>query len=65
MKGFSKVYLEPGETNIVSFSIDKIGLSFYDPEKHDWTVEPGDFRISIGAASDDIRREATFSLEDK
>lgn len=65
LKGFSKVYLEPGETHIVSFSIDKIGLSFYDPEKHDWTVEPGDFRISIGAASDDIRREATFRLEDK
>ena len=30
LKGFKKVYLEPGETQQVSFTIDRSALSFYD-----------------------------------
>lgn len=60
LKGFSKVFLQPGETKNVSFEISKDDLSYFDTGNHKWTVEPGEFKVHIGAASDDIRSSATF-----
>ena len=60
LKGFSKVFLQPGETKNVSFEIGKDDLSYFDAGNHKWTVEPGEFKVHIGAASDDIRSSTTF-----
>lgn len=60
LKGFSKVFLQPGETKNVSFEIGKDDLCYFDAENHKWTVEPGEFKVHIGAASDDIRSSTTF-----
>jgi len=54
LKAFQKILLEPGETSTVKFSINKEMLAFYDPVKHDWVTENGDFEILIGNASDNI-----------
>lgn len=62
LKGFKKIKIAPGETAYVSFVIGKEALSFYDPAKHQWIAEPGKFQVLIGAASDDIRSTAAFSL---
>lgn len=62
LKGFEKVYLEPGQTKTVSISFDRDALSFFDAEKHCWVAEPGRFKVLIGASSEDIRSEAEFSL---
>lgn len=62
LKGFKKVYLAPGETAEVTFTVGKDALSFYDPSVHDWVAEAGDFKVMIGSASDDIRSEAGFRL---
>jgi len=61
LKGFEKVALQPGETKTISFTIDKQKLSFYNDQLQ-WITEPGDFRLMIGSASDDIRLEDGFSL---
>lgn len=63
LKGFKKMKIAPGETVSVDFTIGKDALSFYDPARHDWVTEPGKFQVLIGAASDDIRAAATFSLD--
>lgn len=63
LKAFEKVYLRPGETKEVSFTIDRQALSFFDADKHQWVAEPGDFILHIGAASDDIRTTAKFKLK--
>lgn len=60
LKGFSKVFLQPGETKNVSFEIGKDDLCYFDAGNHKWTVEPGEFKVHIGAASDDIRSSTTF-----
>lgn len=64
LKGFKKIWLAPGETAEVTFTIAKDALSYYDPAAHDWVAEPGDFKVLIGSASNDIRSEARFRLID-
>lgn len=63
LKGFEKVYLNAGESKIVTFTIDKQALSFFDPAKHDWVAEKGTFEAIIGASSDNIKTKTTFSLQ--
>jgi beta-glucosidase len=51
LKGFKKIWLEPGQSQTVNFIIDAEALSFYDANMK-WVVEPGDFTIMVGTASD-------------
>ncbi|WP_443597782.1 glycoside hydrolase family 3 C-terminal domain-containing protein [Agathobacter sp.] len=55
LKGFSKIELEPGETEKVSFEITVRDLSFYHEELRDWFAPDGIYEICIGHASNDIR----------
>ena len=51
LKGFKKIWLDPGQSQTVSFTINKEMLSFYDVNMK-WLAEPGDFTIMVGTASD-------------
>ncbi len=63
LKGFEKVWLEPGETKPVHFTIGRDALSYFDAEKHEWVAEKGTFKALIGASSADIRSEVSFELK--
>ena len=62
LKGFRKVFLEPGETQTVSFTLDRAALSWFDADAHQWIAEPGTFQILLGSSSSDIRATAEFEL---
>lgn len=62
LKGFRKVYLEPGETRTVSFDIEPDMLKFFDDAKHDWVLENGRFIAYIGSSSEDIRTQVCFEV---
>jgi len=64
LKGFQRISLEPGETKQVSFSITPAMLSMLN-ENMETVIEPGDFRIMIGASSKDIRKRAILKVTDK
>lgn len=51
LKGFKKIWLEPGESQTVNFTINSELLSFYNKDMK-WITEPGDFTIMIGTSSD-------------
>jgi len=61
LKGFQKIHLKPGEQRRISFTIDKDLLSFFNSQLQ-WGAEPGDFKLMVGSASDDIRLEARLRL---
>lgn len=63
LKGFKKVFLEPGEELNVCFTIGKEELSYYDDGKQDWIAEPGEFEALVGASSTDIRSKMKFNLK--
>ncbi len=54
LKGFKKIWLEPGQAQTVSFIINPELLSFYDKDMK-WIIEPGDFTIMVGTASDETQ----------
>ena len=54
LKGFQRIHLKAGEQKEVSFLITPDLLKMLN-DKMKWVVEPGDFRIMIGASSKDIR----------
>ena len=60
LKAFQKIALQPGETKTVQFTITDDMLSYFDPEVHQWTVEPGMFDLLIGASSSDIRQSVSY-----
>lgn len=63
LKGFRKILLRAGESQRVEFEIDADQLAFYDQEMQ-WRVEPGDFQVMVGSASDDIRLTGSFAVEE-
>ena len=63
LKGFRKVYLQPGETKEVTITIGKDALSFYDDKAASWTAVPGQFEALVGNASDNIVSKVAFTLK--
>ena len=61
LKGFQKVLLKPGEHKRVQFAIGPEQLAFFNRQLK-WGVEPGEFRLMVGSASDDIRLEAPLTI---
>jgi beta-glucosidase len=54
LKRFERVHLAPGEKTTLTFTIGPDDLRMLD-KNMTWIVEPGTFRILIGASSKDIR----------
>lgn len=63
LKGFERISLKPGETKTVNFTIVPDDLMLWNREmKH--VVEPGDFKVMIGASSEDIKQSAIFTVKE-
>lgn len=55
LKGFQKVYLQPGESKEVTIQLNQRSLAFYNVQARAWEADPGVYTISVGASSQDIR----------
>ena len=62
MKGFQKVYLQPGESKDISITISKEALSFYDEASSSWKAEAGKFEALVGNAADNLKLKKAFEL---
>lgn len=62
LKGFEKVKLQPGKSQRVNVVLDKEAFSFYNPDLHDFVVEPGSFTISVGNSSDNLPLSGMIDL---
>ncbi|MGB3153688.1 MAG: glycoside hydrolase family 3 C-terminal domain-containing protein [Chitinophagaceae bacterium] len=62
LKGFQRVYLKAGESKVISFVITPEMLSMRDINMKE-VVEPGEFRIMIGASSRDILLKETMIVK--
>ncbi len=63
LKGFQRIHLNAGESKEISFMITPQMLSMLNKDLNS-VVEPGDFRIMIGASSRDIRLKETLSVKE-
>ena len=58
LRGFERISLQPGESKEVTFRLAPSDLQLLDRHMQ-WTVEPGEFEILVGASSKDIRLKQT------
>lgn len=62
LKGFQRISLKAGQSQKVTFELTPEDLSMLDKDMHK-VVEPGDFRIMIGASSKDIRLRGILNVK--
>ena len=62
LKGFQRVSLKQGESRRVEFRLTFDDLALYDLSLKQ-VVEPGTFRVMVGAASNDIRLRGSFEVK--
>lgn len=62
LKGFEKIFLEAGETKMVSFCLTRRDFCHYDIAERDWIVTKGVWIVSVGSSVEDIRGEAEVEI---
>jgi len=60
--GFARVHLKRGESSKVTVEVPTQRLRYWDTQKKQYVVEPGDYEFLIGAASDDIRLKLPMTI---
>jgi beta-glucosidase len=55
LRGFSRISLQAGEKQTVSFTLPGEKLAFWDEATHAFVVNPGAFDVLVGSSSEDIR----------
>ena len=63
LRGFERIHLKPGETKRVEMKIIPEYLRLLDMN-NEWIVEPGEFKVMIGASSEDIRLDDIFTVRE-
>jgi beta-glucosidase len=61
LKGFQKIFLKKGASTIVKFLISAQQLEMLDGQMQP-VIEPGNFRIMIGASSNDLQLKSTLMV---
>lgn len=61
LRGFQRIALKVGEEKEVRFTLTPDMLKVLN-DKMQWVVEPGEFRILVGASSRDIRLRGIFTV---
>lgn len=61
LKGFCRVWLEPGESKQVSIRLDEHAFAYFNTLVNAWVEESGEYEIRVGASSRDIRLTALIN----
>lgn len=61
LKRFERFFLRKGESRNISFVLQSDDFAFTN-RQYQRVVEPGTFKLMVGAASDDIRLEGSVVL---
>lgn len=61
LRGFERITLKPGEEKQVEFVLTPQHLGLWNKENH-FVVEPGAFKVFVGASSKDIRLEGKLDV---
>lgn len=62
LKAFKKILVNKGGTTDVNITIPVKDLAYFDTQRMKWIVEPGQYKISVGSSSRDIRAIAVVSV---
>lgn len=64
LKGFAKVFLQPGEKKRVSVPLSPRAFAYYSVERKGWMADAAEYQLLVGSSSRDIRLTTTFAVHD-
>jgi len=56
LKGFDKIFLQPGETRNIEISLKASDLAYYNEAAKGWILEPGEYLLQLGTSLAEIRQ---------
>lgn len=62
LKAFQKVYLEPGESKTINFTLNPKEWGYWNEAQHQFVTNPGKYTIYIGSSSRNIRFKQIITL---
>ncbi|MEG2958941.1 MAG: glycoside hydrolase family 3 C-terminal domain-containing protein [Oscillospiraceae bacterium] len=62
LKGFSKVFLQPGEAKTVTIPLDDKAFRYYNVKTRRFEIEGGHYLLQVGSSSADMRLGATLTV---
>lgn len=62
LKGFQKVFLQPGESRTITLKLDTGSFQYFNETQNNWTIEKGDYTIMVGGASNAIKLNSVVKL---
>ncbi|WP_369766038.1 glycoside hydrolase family 3 C-terminal domain-containing protein [Flavobacterium sp. WC2429] len=63
LKGFQKVLVTAGNSQIVTIKVPVKELAYYNVQSKSWTVEPGNYTLKLGSSSRDIKKEVNIIIK--
>jgi beta-glucosidase len=63
LKGFQKVFLQPGEEKKITLVLNKDAFQYFNGIKNEWEMDPGIFDFLVGSSSRDIRLNGKAALK--
>lgn len=63
LKGFKKIFLKAGESQIITIPFDDKTFRYFDTDKHEWEIEAGTYQLYIGSDSRDIRLQDQLDVK--
>jgi beta-glucosidase len=60
--GFARIHLQQGQSVRLTMDIPLERFRFWDTDTKQYAIEPGDYELLIGAASDDIRLQVPLHI---
>jgi beta-glucosidase len=61
LRGFEKIFLKPGESKVVTLTLNRNSFAAWDEKNDEWKVYPGAYSIMVGSSSRDIRLKASLN----
>lgn len=62
LKGFDKVFLQPGESKRITLTLNESAFQYFNDQTNKWEMDPGVFDFLVGSSSRDIRLTGKATL---
>lgn len=63
LKAFQKVFLEPGQEEVIVLTLKKEDFASYDTRLASWAAEPGEFELLVGNSSAHITHTLAVNIQ--
>ena len=62
LKGFSKIFLNPGEVQTITLTLDEEAFQYFNDVRNNWVTDKGTYQILIGSSSRAIKLNGRLKL---